>query len=710
MIDADSRASIYLRNALSVAPLTVTPILYLSNGKSFTLSNVTLEPSGTAVVSINDELGKQDVAPWATLSGYVEVQYKWPWPALCATVTTGDAVHSIVFTSFLTDTSAAGSETPSAKRSGPNIIEGLWWKHEPGVEGFVAVSNTLERPEVVKLQVSDRHGNVLGEHGITISPHGTKLLNLEELRDVSAPDGGVRITYTGPENAVIVNGGLKDESTGYSATMHFGEVPDSSAPVVDHGYSELGLMTGEADPMLSFPPEAMFTPYSVVRNISDGPASVTPTLWWMEAGSARSARLRPLYLSPHQSANLNVPSLLASAGLKNFNGSLNLILDFHGKQHGLLMASGSVDKRGTYVFEVLPEGISKSISKSLGYWSTGNGDDTMVTLWNPADEAQDFVFTLYFSGGHYALPIHLDPRATRMFNVSEVIHNQIPDRDGNVIPPSVREGSADISGSRGEDEQILVALGAGVYNVRKATCVFYCIYCNGAQPPFAVSEEPFATKVSGQTQEHFIVTFHGGSKIDETNSSDWTSSDHTVATVAAGLVNGVAAGNVTIKASNPNVNQYFRVCGDPPDCSDCPAGVLGQADGTVGPYQVEPIATDSQGPAQCTQQGYAGWVRNVTNQVQQVDGSAYNVPNLVAADQIVVGGTNQLGITGTQTGQYATTGDGSFPDTYYVCSAACPGSGETDAIQNWTVAGIPLLHVNGVVYKCTSIAIDGKSN
>jgi hypothetical protein len=67
-----------------------------------------------------------------------------------------------------------------------------------------------------------------------------------------------------------------------------------------------------------------------------------------------------------------------------------------------------------------------------------NGDDTMVTLWNPADEAQDFVFTLQFSGGRYHLPIHLEARATEMFNVSEVARNQLP----NLVSSGVTEGSA----------------------------------------------------------------------------------------------------------------------------------------------------------------------------------------------------------------------------------------------------------------------------
>jgi hypothetical protein len=48
----------------------------------------------------------------------------------------------------------------------------------------------------------------------------------------------------------------------------------------------------------------------------------------------------------------------------------------------------------------------------------------MVTIWNPADEPQDFVFTLSFDGGHYRMPVHLEDRATHTFNISESNLNQ----------------------------------------------------------------------------------------------------------------------------------------------------------------------------------------------------------------------------------------------------------------------------------------------
>jgi len=45
--------------------------------------------------------------------------------------------------------------------------------------------------------------------------------------------------------------------------------------------------------------------------------------------------------------------------------------------------------------------------------TTANGNDTMVTIWNPADELQDFVFRLSFTGGHYNFPIHLGQHPSR---------------------------------------------------------------------------------------------------------------------------------------------------------------------------------------------------------------------------------------------------------------------------------------------------------
>jgi hypothetical protein len=42
---------------------------------------------------------------------------------------------------------------------------------------------------------------------------------------------------------------------------------------------------------------------------------------------------------------------------------------------------------------------------------------------------------------------------------------------GNMIPASIDEGSATITGARNEAEHVFVNFDAGIYNVQKATCL-----------------------------------------------------------------------------------------------------------------------------------------------------------------------------------------------------------------------------------------------
>jgi hypothetical protein len=432
MTDANFKSSIYLKNAVATDPITVTPILYLSNGTKYTLPNVTLEPSGTAIVDINAGLEQQGIASYATLSGYVELQYAWPWDPICAFIRDVDVAHSLIFTYGL---QPATPTTQSQNSSATQTAEGIWWMRESNVTGFVALTNTSSQQVTANVQVSDSRNALLGNHPVTVSPNGTKIVNLSELQSVPGSAGGIHITYNAPQDSLLINGGLEDQSDGYSATLRFVAAPPVSAKSAQMSFGELGLMVGAADPMMAFPAGTTFTPYSILRNVSDSPISVTPTLWWMEGGAARSSQLSKINLAPNQTQSLDVMSLISAAGLisaiKAFNGSVNLILDTQGKEGGLVLAAGSVDQSNTYVFEVAPRPIMESASKSISYWSTGNGDDTMVTLWNPADEAQDLIFQVIFSGGHYGLPIHLGPRETRTLNLSQVIQSQVPDAEDN---------------------------------------------------------------------------------------------------------------------------------------------------------------------------------------------------------------------------------------------------------------------------------------
>ena len=134
--------------------------------------------------------------------------------------------------------------------------------------------------------------------------------------------------------------------------------------------------------MMSFPAGTTFTPYSVLRNVSDAPISVTPTLWWMAGAVSHSAQLASVSLQPHQTQSLDVMSLLTQAGLASatttFNGSFSLVFDANIKPNKLLLASGSVDQTNTYVFEVVARGVARA---DRNHCSTG-ARATATTQWS----------------------------------------------------------------------------------------------------------------------------------------------------------------------------------------------------------------------------------------------------------------------------------------------------------------------------------------
>jgi hypothetical protein len=586
IVDGNFKSAMYLKNVVETSAITVTPILYLSNGAKYQLPPVQIEPSGTAIVDINSSLQNLGIAPYATLSGWVELQYTWPWTPLCAMIRAVDVAHSLIF-SFGFEAPGPLS-SPASQKSNSQVTEGMWWKQEPNVNGFLTLANTTSQAITAVVQVSDNRAALLGTHTITVSPQGMKTLNLQELQTATTTEGGIRIKYVGQPDALLISGALQDSGVGYSATLHFAPparpLPPMARATTQRGIAALGLMTGAADPMMRFPAGTTFTPYTVVRNVSTGPISVSPTLWWMQGGAPASFQLAQFSLLPGQTHTVDFSSLLASAGLKNFNGSVNLVFDTQGKS-GLLIGAGSVDQTNTYVFEVAPHGVVNSAGKSISYWSTANGDDTMISLWNPADEAQDFIFRVMFSGGHYDFPIQLGPRATRMFNISEIIASQVPDAQGNIIPASIQEGSAKIVGSHADNEHILVVADGGTYNVRKATCGLFCFSCDGATS-YSVDLNPFGVGVGANTQESLTAHWSSGGQYNVTSGSSWNSSDTGKATVQTGLVHGVAVGSFVLSGGTGSEPDYTSGCY--PEGMSCP---IAQGGGGNSPGNTKPIIT-----------------------------------------------------------------------------------------------------------------------
>jgi hypothetical protein len=714
--DSNFKSTIYMRNSLKTDPLIVTPVLHLGDGTHYALSPVLVAAESTVVVDLNQALLARNIVASAAISGYVELQYQWHWAALCAFVRNVDVVHSVIFTSPLNPSPTIA--LPNDPTTPPlHSIEGMWWKEGRDVTAFVALSNVTNHAINAQMSV-DSHGAALAEHSLLLSPHTTSTVPLVDLPAQEGSTGGIRIRYDGVEGGLDVNGGLEDLQTGYSANLPFVPVapPTSSPSAVESTVVQLSLMNGSQNSQMHLPAKTVFTPYSIARNLSDAPLTVTPEIWWMVDSVPKSAMLPPVTVPAHQTVSLNPAAMIQAARLYNFDGEFNFVLHTKGLPNALLLAGGSVDKTHNYVFSVAPHAVSESAAKTLSYWSTGNGDDTMLTLWNPADEAQDLILRLTFTGGHYLLPVDLGAGATRSLDLAQIIRSQTPDAEGNVIPAGIHDGGMEVHGSQGEQEQILIAVDAGIYNAQKATCYQGCNSCSGytGASVFPASSPLFPPGVTSD-QLTFMIQFSSGNQINQTSQSTWSSSNTAVATVTSGLAHAVAGGSASIFAySTTSYPVYVQICNA--YFPGCPIG-FGPPEGSEPATVQIPIASRivstiaNHAQIGCLP-GQAGWYRQVLKIVTDQTGADIVMAGQSLAENVTVTSPNQLNLGGSLVGSAITNTDGTFTDSLYFCSKSCPGTAQTNATQTTTdtISGQSpyTLQPNSFVYSCTANTINGK--
>lgn len=233
---------------------------------------------------------------------------------------------------------------------------------------------------------------------------------------------------------------------------------------------------------MGFPAGTTFTPYLALRNLTANAEQVNVTLY-TEQGTALNTPAQSL--QPFESRQVDVSSVLKQLGLKGFSGSLTLTVTHSGGVSDVMSVAGSVDAKGTYVFEVDGRAAEQRLSKQAPYWSVKDGNDTMVSLWNPSSNPEDVMVTLKYAGGSgvYHFHVHLAPYATTNVDVKELIANQSPDAVGNVLPASVQEGSLVFHSAKDVHEPLTINVNVGIFNVIKGTCYYGSVLRRLRQPP-----------------------------------------------------------------------------------------------------------------------------------------------------------------------------------------------------------------------------------
>jgi hypothetical protein len=295
--------------------------------------------------------------------------------------------------------------------------------------------------------------------------------------------------------------------------------------------------------------------------------------------------------------------------------------------------------------------------------------------------------------------------------VGEIIRNQIPDKDGKTIPPDVTMGSYELRdldhldiGSLYEGKLVLdKTLGHGYYG-----CGNCCGYSYATLGP-----DPFSGMINagGSNQVNSLDCMD--TEYNFTNKAyNWGSLNAAVARLASAYTNLVGAGSTNGLATVQLENNQRR----------CPVQTYSPKN-TVNvqiPTSTRVVTNTTNKALQLGQYPCAanqsGWIRNTIEIMTD-----QNIParDIVASGQVlsetvsVNPVANGLGITGVRTGSATTGVDGTFVDSFSVCSAACTtgSTATTAATQAISDAynGRTYPVNNALIYSCSSILFNGKT-
>lgn len=380
--------------------LTVTPVLYPLGGRESILGSITLNPSETRVLNINEALAASgDPAR----EGAVELRYSNENEGILgANMTVLNESKSLIYNFLLRE--------PQTTRQ----LEGLWWLMDSDTDAFVAVLNTSATATTVTptLYVKQRPYRL---QAIQLASHEVKLINVrQELRNIGLKkltEGGIQLESS-VEGALIAGGGLMNPTTGFSAPIRMSDprLDAHMAKRLGQTQHALNIPIGEPPVEMGLPAGSMLAPILNVRNVASEVIRVRPVFRYETRNATRSFALPEMKLKSQQTACIELlPYWLSGQIPRRVTGG-SLEISHEGKAGSLVASVTSVDQSGTYVFDA-------KIDNRMGagfegeFWSLEGDNRTSVTVKNITQSPATCWISLQCDGGQQTY--ELQPQTLR---------------------------------------------------------------------------------------------------------------------------------------------------------------------------------------------------------------------------------------------------------------------------------------------------------
>ena len=588
-------------------PLTVRPVVYPLGGGEIALDPITLNPSETRLLNINEALAARGET---VTIGAAEIRY--------------NHVTEAVFGANLTAVNVDKSLIYSAPLHGPEDteqLEGIWWFWDSGTDGFVAVQNAgAEKHYRDSHALCSRQPYRLDS--LQLNPHEMKLINLREnLRGFgleAATNGGIQLVSS-VAGAVVAAGSLDNPAIGFSAPIRMGdpqvEAERSKPLATARKLHALNLSIGTPLPEMGLPSTTVFKPVVVLRNVARSVIQVQPVFRYQVANSQRSFALPTVRLNSQQVAQLDLLRYWQSGQIPHEVSTGSLEMRYTGKPGSLFASATSVDQTGTYVLDAR---IDNHLAAGFAgeFWCIEGDNNTFVSVKNISGSAATCSISLRYDAGRgvYEMqPLRLESGEMRVINLKRLQAKRIPGANGEILPESAAFGGMKFVEEPG-GKRFLVE--GGVFNPVTGTCGvcgFGCLY------PLSLITIPGGLDlVVGLISNGLSVQANmcdGTHQLGWQCQCDFVSNDPTVATVnefCTHYVTGVNPGNAFTNGTAVDVPGPH--CGEQTLFVSCAVAVTGPPD------HVKVIVDNLGFPAQCPSTGI--FVRQMQMQVVDSNNNA----------------------------------------------------------------------------------------
>jgi len=407
-------STIQVKNYRVDKKVTVTVVLFPLHGDEIMLDPVTLNPSETRVLNVNDALAGYEKH---FTVGAAEIRFSQdPEGIFGANLSVLNAARSLIY-----DFQFRPPEMSSR-------LEGIFWFLDKGTDGFVAVQNTSDdNVEVVPTLYAREQQHKL--QPIALRPHEMSLITLRrELHNLALDDiseGGIKLEAS-KANAVIAGGGAANPEIGFSAPLRLEdpEMQAMRAKRLGQTLHALNVAIGADDPMMGMglPKSSRMNPIMNLRNVSEDAINVTPVFRYHDGEATKSFALKPVQLRSQQSQRIDLLPYWKPGQIPARVSSGSMEISYSGKPGSLVASVTSVDQTGTYVFDAKID--NKLAAGFQGeYWSTEGDNNTSITIKNITDKPATGWVSLQYDAGRreYNLPpLTLQPGEAHMIDLKMI--------------------------------------------------------------------------------------------------------------------------------------------------------------------------------------------------------------------------------------------------------------------------------------------------